>query len=607
MDGRSFDRLARLFGAAGSRRDALRAALGVALFGISPSLSHGKDRDEAGKRRNSRGKSGDRRRESDKGLGQRRKRGRVRAQALRGGCCSSGNCAPGAGRNLAKCCYQVQNLSGQNFKGANLGGANFSGATLINANFSSANLDKTCFVGANLRGARMAGTNTGTVIFCRTTMPDGSTNDSGCGKGTDCCPTCEGPCPSGQRCCGNGTCAECCSDGHCADGLSCNGGVCGECVPDCANRECGPDSCGATCGDGCTVPYTCNNRTGRCVCQPDCDDKSCGPDGCGGVCEPGCSEAVPACTSDGQCVACVVPGDCPDPGPCRTRACVNNTCQPQVAENSTNPRNACPGAEVCCSGACANCCVSGDCTPPANGSATCSQGRCQRFCDNNLHRICGDGAGVCQECCNENQCSTIGGDCVNGTCQCPGANESRCGMECINLSIEPNNCGACGVECASGTCVNGRCREPEPCGSTCPPQIPECEPEPEFCPGDKECTGPILDGICTCPDDMVDCDGDGFCEACGRCGVTACADDPETGEPGFCCPGGYCSCGGECCAGPECWVTTIEDGEGTPIGRREQCDNTSGCVDCWGQCCTACINGNCASSGPISGGSIRRR
>jgi hypothetical protein len=179
-------------------------------------------------------------------------------------------------------------------------------------------------------------------------------------------------------------------------------------------------------------------------------------------------------------------------------------------------------------------------------------------------------------------------------------------MECINLNIEPNHCGVCGNKCSSGTCVNGRCREPETCGFDCPPQIPTCEPDPGICTGEKECTRPI-GGICACPDGMVDCDGDGVCEACGRCGVTACPPDPETGEPGFCCPGGYCSCGGECCEGPECWVTTIGDGEGTPISRREHCDDTSGCVNCWGRCCTTCINGECASSGPIQGGSNRRR
>ncbi|MGH2613708.1 MAG: pentapeptide repeat-containing protein [Thermomicrobiales bacterium] len=593
MDGRSFDRFVRLFSSAGSRRDALRAMLGTVLFGASQNYADAKRRgqgDIAGKRRRN---TKDRDRNRNKGNGQRRGRKHIRAQARTGGCCSSGNCAPGPGKNLGKCCYEDAPLAGQNFKGANLGSANFRGATLANANFSSANLGKTCFVESDLTGARFAGTNSGSAIFCRTTMPDGSANNSGCDKGTNCCPTCILPCPNGQRCCGDGTCAECCSDAQCAsgvccrgtcceDGLRCNDGQCGVCAPDCENRECGPDGCGDDCG-ACEAPDECNNRTGQCVCRPNCDGKQCGPDGCGGDCPPGCSGATPTCDAEGQCVQCVDSGDCPDPGPCRTRACVGNVCQPEIVPDGASPSG---------------------CDAPVGGDAFCSQGACIQRCDNNLHRICGSGAGVCQECCNEQHCNSIGGPCENGTCQCPGSSESRCGMECVSLSIEPNNCGGCGVECASGTCSNGTCRTPESCGLNCNPQHdPDCEPE--ICTGDKECSQ-ALNGICTCPDGMVDCDGDGFCEACGRCGVTACPPDPETGEDGFCCPGGYCSCGGQCCAGPECWVTVITDGEGSPIGQEEHCDNESGCVNCWGECCTACFNGNCVSSGPIRGGSYRR-
>jgi hypothetical protein len=582
MDGQSFDRLARLMSAAGSRREALSSVLGVVLFGATPpALTHGKERGKTGTRRRSRGRNSDRRREKTNGR-DRRKRNRVRTQAAAGGCCSRGNCTPGAGKNLDKCCYEEQSLAGRNFKGANLGGANFTGAILTNANFSNANLDKTCFVDADLTGARVSGASTGAAIFCRTTMPDGSRNDSGCGRGTNCCPTCDGPCPSGQHCCGNGECRECCSGAQCPSRVCCRGSCCAE---------------GQTCeGDTCSG------------CMPQCDGRECGPDDCDGECGPGCSGTTPICSDAGRCVECVAASDCPDPDPgqCRTRACVNNTCQPQIADDGSNPRNACPGSQVCCSGACAGCCTASDCTPPARGTATCSQGLCQRFCDNNLHRICGADAGVCQECCgNDNQCAVLNGTCVDGFCECSGANESRCGMECINLSIEPNHCGTCDRVCASGRCLNGQCADPEPCGFLCNPlHDPDCEPTP--CSGDKECSR-LTNGICTCPGGMVDCDGDGFCESCGRCGVTACPDDPETGAPGFCCPGGYCSCGGECCAGPECWVTTQGDGEGTPIVRREHCDSTSGCVDCWGRCCTACINGECASSGPIGGGAIRRR
>ncbi|MCC7021284.1 MAG: hypothetical protein IT338_00570, partial [Thermomicrobiales bacterium] len=43
----------------------------------------------------------------------------------------------------------------------------------------------------------------GGAIFCRTTMPNGSRNDTGCAKGTPCCPTCAETrrCARGQLCC----------------------------------------------------------------------------------------------------------------------------------------------------------------------------------------------------------------------------------------------------------------------------------------------------------------------------------------------------------------------------------------------------------------------
>jgi hypothetical protein len=252
-----------------------------------------------------------------------------------------------------------------------------------------------------------------------------------------------------------------------------------------------------------------------------------------------------------------------------------------------------------------------NCTAPQNGSVSCSQGRCIKHCANTFHRICGSGAGVCQECCadNPNHCDSIEGTtCVNGTCQCSGG-LTRCGVlggspapECIDLSREPYHCGSCGNRCPSGRCVNGGCAPQETCNLRCDPlHDPDCEPAE--CPGDKRC----VNRKCACPAGWVDCDGDGFCEACGRCGVTTCPADPATNVAGFCCAGGFCSCGGVCCAGPDCWVEPTGHGsEGEPTGERETC---TGCsfVDCWGACCTGCIDGQCASSGPIGGGSIRRR
>ena len=100
----------------------------------------------------------------------------------------------------------------------------------------------------------------------------------------------------------------------------------------------------------------------------------------------------------------------------------------------------------------------------------------------------------------------------------------------------------------------------------------------------------------------------------GTPSASLCPPDPSNNETGFVCAGGYCSCGGECCSDPDCWVMTrsIEGGDDPRIVVEEACEPPGGCNFCQGnfeQCCTGCIGPTleCASSGPISGGTIRRR
>jgi uncharacterized protein YjbI with pentapeptide repeats len=64
---------------------------------------------------------------------------------------------------------------------ANLSGAYLTGADLIGGNLTGAYLTDTDLTKANLEGAENFNTadTTGTR-FCRTIMPDGSTNNSGC-------------------------------------------------------------------------------------------------------------------------------------------------------------------------------------------------------------------------------------------------------------------------------------------------------------------------------------------------------------------------------------------------------------------------------------------
>ena len=80
------------------------------------------------------------------------------------------------------------------------------------------NLGGACLADAKLTGAAInASTNFADAVRCRTVMPDGRIDNSGCNLGTDCCPTCDAahPCPAGQFCefpvgdCGEGQAGEC--------------------------------------------------------------------------------------------------------------------------------------------------------------------------------------------------------------------------------------------------------------------------------------------------------------------------------------------------------------------------------------------------------------
>ena len=54
----------------------------------------------------------------------------------------------------------------------------------------------------------------------------------------------------------------------------------------------------------------------------------------------------------------------------------------------------------------------------------------------------------------------IGGTCVQTACA-PGYANCYGGLECNDLSQDPDNCGACGTACDSGVCSSGSCTEAE--------------------------------------------------------------------------------------------------------------------------------------------------
>jgi DNA-binding beta-propeller fold protein YncE len=410
MDRGQFDALTRLIATQRSRRSAIAALLGATLLGSLSELGaarrKGKRRDQ--RRRDGKGASGKKAKNKAKGNGKSMRRNAKDRPAQNAGaeatrCCATGNCTPGKGKNLAKCCYQGQDLTGKNFQGANLGSANFSGATLTNANLQGANAGKACFVDADLRGVRTNGsTNLGGAIYCRTQTNNGE-NSSSCDQGTPCCPTCDAanPCDDGEVCC-NGRCipGNCCDNSEqstCDDGQICCGNICveGACcaAADCPNEICQRRSCqdnacvyepvfgepGPRCQTTCCQdeqdePVCCQDGATTCdaqglCCQPPAKDVTCGV----GTPSPKCDEVTDTCGLQVDC------GDCAEKI-CQDGNCTGagNTCQytPVFGTTGTQCQTVCcrdaSGNPDCCDAGTTRCAVSGRCT--CTGNADCDQG-----------------------------------------------------------------------------------------------------------------------------------------------------------------------------------------------------------------------------------------
>lgn len=241
MDYDRFDAVARLVSTRQPRRGALMTLAGAALLGASSAMT---TPDANAKRR--------------KGKGQRKQRP----------CFPGIGCVPGQGSDNAGCdfSYSTAFFEGD-FHGSDFSGANFTGAQMAGSNLQGADLAGACLVGANLLKADLDGADLDEAILCRTLMPDGSTNDSGCDAGTRCCPTPSPTCPGGV--CGADTCIYT-VDGICAPvfGAPCCPGF--TCTPSAgiiiANCEvpCDSDQDCANLGS----PYVCRGDFGACPFFP---------------------------------------------------------------------------------------------------------------------------------------------------------------------------------------------------------------------------------------------------------------------------------------------------------------------------------------------------
>ena len=169
-------------------------------------------------------------------------------------CWRTGACLPGTGSNVSRCDLAGSTaFNGLNCTGCNLSRANLRGIDARNATFTKANLSGSCLVDADFTGATFAPTtNLANAVFCRTAMPNGSVNNSGCGNDTACCSTCvPTTCASLGRTCGTTgdgcggilECGTCGGDCVCSDLPGNSGSICRSrrtpgCIFNC-------DSCGA--------------------------------------------------------------------------------------------------------------------------------------------------------------------------------------------------------------------------------------------------------------------------------------------------------------------------------------------------------------------------
>jgi hypothetical protein len=334
------------------------------------------------------------------------------------------------------------------------------------------------------------------------------------------------------------------------------------------------------------------------------------------------------CLESGTCCA-LGGGACDDTTPCcdsPTIACCNGFCTPLFdVSNCGACGNTCDASSsTCCNGECCGVGVTG-----------CCNGACRIPLDPNN---CGGCGVVCQPC---TVCSSVGESeyclstcdpnevCEGGACVgCP-LGLTSCSVGCVDLSADPENCGACDHTC-EGTedsiCVAGACQcpidRPDRCTQDC-----DCEVS-AFCTdfssnsstcGDcyTDCAGVLpgsvcIDGACQCAEDASAC-GDICCPAGATCATEQCrceSSDCDCSNYPFTTCDGQCvnfvtdpmhcgDCSRVCEAGTVCRNSRCDPcNEGLTACQGRCLDTTSDVTNCGG-CdvrCPAdeiCANGAC--------------
>lgn len=229
--------------------------------------------------------------------------------------------------------------------------------------------------------------------------------------------------------------------------------------------------------------------------------------------------------------------------------------------------------------------LAGACNRSAIGDSSesaCAAG--DEACGKSCPDECDECSPTCNEACLPSKC--------RGSC---GADQDRCGGECVNLASDPKHCGRCERACAEGEfCVEGKCSTTctgTVCGGDGRSVCVELSSDRAHC---GACNRACDEGS-TCVDSkcVEGCSDDSACN--GAC-VDLKSDEDNCGKCGAACPAGGSCTDGECrcpaeqkICGDSCVDTAVE---------------AEHCGEC-GQACDAgerCEGGRCVGEGQAGGG-----
>jgi hypothetical protein len=278
---------------------------------------------------------------------------------------------------------------------------------------------------------------------------------------------------------------QCDADADCGSGFTCRNAVCGG--GDCASNP-GAASSSSSSGTVSSSSSSSTSTSSSTSSSSSTGGTSCAAQPTGAPCGTGL-----VCNPSGVCVSsCFINGQLKSPGADPGNAC--RQCAPlqSTTQWTTSPANTpCNGTDVCSLAACngSGACISADkCVNDATNRRCLQDGSCG--CTQRSDCAAGTGCNLathqCETCTTVGSCGSTCGDChslplslgeaayytctsstqslsqacqvvacSSGTANCNADDGDQCE---VNISSDPNNCSACGMQCSQGrSCTNNAC------------------------------------------------------------------------------------------------------------------------------------------------------